>query len=112
MHGIVAIPSRESDFVFFVTYGQSQGEHVFDEGITEDGVFRGSPSPLNILMKSESRSLLARRQLDNIYLFLRESGGLPYKYLGRLGYITHDPSREKPVWFQWQLLDWDEFPTN
>jgi hypothetical protein len=38
LHGIVPIPGRPRDYVFFVTYGQTQGEHVFDEGITDDGV--------------------------------------------------------------------------
>lgn len=111
LHGIVAIPSRESDFVFFVTYGQSQGEHVFDEGITEDGVLSWQSQPSQHFDEKRIKKFIGHEdQLDNIYLFLRESRGLPYKYLGRLGYITHDPSREKPVWFQWQLLDWDEIP--
>src|SRR5215468_5348673 len=30
---------------------------------------------------------------------------MPYTYLGRLAYITHDPERERPVHFQWQLID-------
>lgn len=38
LQGIIKIPGRESDFVFIVTYGQSQGDHDFDEGITKDGV--------------------------------------------------------------------------
>lgn len=45
LHGIVSIPDRPSDFVFFVTLGQQQGDHVFDEGITEDGASLGSPNP-------------------------------------------------------------------
>jgi hypothetical protein len=39
-------------------------------------------------------------------LFLRTKKGNPYGYFGALGYLTHDDSREKPVHFQWQLLDW------
>lgn len=38
MHGIVRVPDRESDFVFFVTYGKTQGQHKFDEGISHEGV--------------------------------------------------------------------------
>ena len=38
MQGIIKIPDRPKDFIFFVTYGQQQGEHVFEEGITENGV--------------------------------------------------------------------------
>ena len=37
----------------------------------------------------------------------RSSRGLThYGYFGELGYLTHDISRERPVHFQWQLLDW------
>ena len=38
LRGIVKIPDREGDFVFFVTFGQEQGDHAFDESITTDGV--------------------------------------------------------------------------
>ena len=38
LHGIVKVPNRDKDYVFFVTYGQEQGGHEFDEGITNDGV--------------------------------------------------------------------------
>ena len=44
---------------------------------------------------------------NNIYLFLREEKKGDYEYLGRLKYLTHDKDREKPVYFQWQLLDMD-----
>jgi Domain of unknown function (DUF3883) len=32
---------------------------------------------------------------------------LPYTYLGRLKYLTHDREREGPVYFTWQILDWN-----
>jgi len=38
LHGAVGIPDRPNDYVFFVTYGQSQSGHEFDEGITKEGV--------------------------------------------------------------------------
>ena len=31
----------------------------------------------------------------------------PYTYLGRLAYIEHDGQREKPVYFTWQILEWE-----
>ena len=43
---------------------------------------------------------------NNIYLFLRTSSGNKYTYLGRLEYLSHDQERERPVYFQWQILDW------
>jgi len=30
---------------------------------------------------------------------------MPYTYLGRLAYVTHDAERERPVYFQWQAID-------
>lgn len=27
--------------------------------------------------------------------------------MGRLKYLSHDRQRERPVYFQWQILDWD-----
>jgi hypothetical protein len=30
---------------------------------------------------------------------------MPYTYLGRLSYLTHDTERQQPVHFQWQLID-------
>jgi hypothetical protein len=40
LQGIIEIPQRPRDFVFFVTFGKSQAAHAFDEGITVDGVLR------------------------------------------------------------------------
>ena len=44
---------------------------------------------------------------DNIYLFLRESNEDKYEYMGLLAYVEHDNQREKPVYFKWQILDWN-----
>jgi hypothetical protein len=41
-----------------------------------------------------------------IHLFLRSNSASPYVYCGTLGYLSHDISREQPVHFQWQLLEW------
>ena len=51
LHGIIKIPHREKDYVFIVTYGQSQGEHNFDEGITSDGVLSWQSQPRQDLRK-------------------------------------------------------------
>jgi len=107
-HGIIPIPSRENDFVFIVTYGQSVGEHTFDEGITSEGVLSWQSQPSNNLSDTRINKLINHDEInDNIYLFLREKKGLDYKYFGRLKYLSHDNQREKPVYFQWQLLDWN-----
>jgi hypothetical protein len=33
LQGIIEIPDRPRDYVFFVTFGKSQAAHQFDEGI-------------------------------------------------------------------------------
>jgi|TARA_B110000093_G_scaffold142714_1_gene153854 hypothetical protein len=112
LHGIIKIPNTDSDYVFIVTYGQSQGEHDFDEGITEDGVLSWQSQPRQDLQNKVIQQLIAHNDLtDNIYLFLRENKKDDYEYLGRLAYLEHDIEREKPVYFQWQLSDWDELIT-
>jgi len=109
LHGIVPVPDRNGDFVFFVTLGQQQGDHVFDEGISSEGVLSWQSQPRQALNNSQIQQFIAHDEsVNNIYLFLRTDKRGPYKHFGRLGYLTHDASRENPVYFQWQLLDWDE----
>jgi len=43
---------RRHDYVFFVTFGQRQADHEFDEGITSDGVFRWQSQPSQRLSDS------------------------------------------------------------
>jgi len=108
LQGIVRIPGRDKDYVFFVTYGQEQGDHEFDEGITDDGVLSWQSQPSQGLENPKVREFIDHNDLENnIYLFLRKESGIPYTYKGRLAYLSHDESREKPVYFQWQLMDWD-----
>ncbi len=47
--GIVRMPDRPGSFVFLVTFGQSQGDHDFDESITEDGVLTWQSQPRQAL---------------------------------------------------------------
>lgn len=106
LRGIVKIPEREGDFVFFVTYGQSQGHHTFDEGITSDGVLTWQSQPQQNFKSEIIQSLINHDESENnIYLFLRKNSKGDYQYLGKLKYLNHDKDREKPVYFQWQLLD-------
>lgn len=108
LHGIVSIPDRDHDFVFFVTLGQQQGDHLFDEGISEEGVLTWQSQPSQTLDDERILKFINHDEsVHNIYLFFRTDKRSDYKYYGRLGYLTHDSSREKPVYFQWQLLDWD-----
>jgi hypothetical protein len=107
LQGIIQIPERPRDYVFFVTFGQTQAEHEFDEGITADGVLRWQSQPKQRLADSTIRNLISHDQVrHSIYLFLRTADRKPYTYLGRLKYLTHDRDRERPVYFTWQILEW------
>jgi Domain of unknown function (DUF3427). len=106
--GIVQIADRKGDFVLFVTFGKKQGTHVFDEGVTELGVLSWQSQPKQDFTSRTVQRLMAHDDaINSIYLFLRTDEKRPYTYLGRLRYRAHDLSREHPVHFQWQILDWD-----
>ena len=107
LQGVVPIPGRPDDYVFFVTFGRVQGEHTFDEGITEDGALSWQSQPQQTLDDRRIRQWINHNEfLNNIYLFLRTTTDRKYAYLGRLKYLDHDRERERPVYFQWQILDW------
>ena len=109
--GIVAIPDRPGDYVFFVTYGRQQGEHVFDEGVTEEGVLTWQSQPRQGLDDQQIRQFIAHDEtINTIHLFLRTRMDAPYTYLGRLAYLSHDRERENPVYFMWQILP-DRIPS-
>ncbi len=109
LHGIVKIPDRQRDYVFLVTFGSVQGEHAFDEEITEDGILSWQSQPQNTFKTKHIQHFIEHDHLKhNIYLFLRTSKKFDrYTYLGKLAYISHDEEREKPVYFKWQILDWE-----
>jgi hypothetical protein len=108
LHGIISLKDRDNDFVFFVSYGREQKEHKFDEGITSEGVLTWQSQPSQNFSNEKIKSLIHHDEaLNNIYLFLRPSIKGKYYYLGNLKYVTHDSERQNPVYFQWQILDWD-----
>ena len=116
LQGMIKIPDREGDWVFLVTLGNQQGDHIFDESITEDGVLSWQSQPRYDFSSDAIRSLINHDdRVNNIHLFLRAKRNSPYGYVGRLGYLTHDTERQNPVYFQWQILDWtapDDFIKN
>ena len=106
--GLVRLPTSESDFVFFVTFGTEISGHRFDEGITRDGVLSWQSQPAQSLSTPRIQQLIRHDEDKNdIFLLLRTEKVRDYTYLGRLKYLLHDSAREKPVYFQWQILDWD-----
>lgn len=106
-HGVVPVPNRPGDWVFFVTFGQMAGQHAFDEGVTSDGVLTWQSQPSQDLNDRRIKEWIAHDELRHrIYVFLRTKKGIKYTYLGQLKYITHDEMRSNPVYFNWQILDW------
>ena len=109
LQGLIRIEGTK-DFVFIVTQGTVVGDHTFDEGFTENGLFRWQSQPNNTLQTQKIIDLINHDETTNkIYLFYRKEGSLPYTYLGTLKYLNHDNESgqdNNPVNFNWQLLSW------
>ncbi|WHY30097.1 DUF3427 domain-containing protein [Bacillus wiedmannii] len=119
IHGIVKIPDRPREYVFFVTFGQDKLGQEFKESITEKGVLTWQSQKKQGLKHPQILDFISHdHQKQNIYLFLRirkinpkTNKTEPFTYMGRLAYLAHDLEKEHPVLFKWQLLDF-EFATN
>ena len=112
-HGKVPIPDKEGDFVFMLSYGVKQGDHAFVESIDKNGTLRWQSQPQQKLTDKDVQTWINHDEnFNDIHLFLndgsKEKGGKKYEYMGRLKYLDHDDTREKPVYFQWQLIDWED----
>lgn len=115
LQGIIPIPKEPKNFVFFVTLGQTQSDHSFDEGITEDGVLIWQSQPGQKLNDPMILDFIDHdHEQNDIHLFFRArklnprtKKAEPYVYLGKLAYVTHDNEREQPVHFKWHILNWD-----
>lgn len=109
LQGLIRI-NKSNNFVFLVTEGTVVGEHEFDEGFTEGGLFRWQSQPKNTLSSSVIIDLINHNETTNsIHLFYRNDKTSDYSYLGKLKYVNHDNEsgkEMKPVNFNWQLLDW------
>ncbi len=108
LHGIIRVPGRTADWVFFVTFGKSQARHTFEEHVSTEGILQWQSQPRQTLTDPIIKSWINHDpNTANIYLFLRTRRLGPYWYLGKLAYIGHDPRKERPVYFTWQILDWN-----
>lgn len=107
--GIIKVPETKRDYIFLVTYGQKQASHEFEENIDENGILTWQSQPSQSLKDPQIQDFINHDDsIDNIYLFLRTDKKSDYTYLGLLSYVSHDNQREKPVYFKWQIIDWDE----
>jgi hypothetical protein len=115
IHGIVKIPNRSSDYVFFVTFGQDKLGQEFNESITEDGVLTWQSQKKQGFNHPQILDFISHNHhIHNIYLFLRtRTTNLetkktePFTYMGKLAYLSHDLEKERPVFFKWQLLEFE-----
>lgn len=108
LHGIIRVPDTKHDYIFLVTYGQSQSGHDFNESIDENGILTWQSQPSQGFDDARINDFINHDYLkNNIYLFLRKSSNELYSYMGKLAYVEHDNQREKPVYFKWQILDWN-----
>lgn len=111
LQGIVRLQDSPGSYAFFVTFGSKQGDHEFQEAISEDGVLTWQSQPKQDFSSTAIRDFIGHDdRTASIYLFLRTRENVDYTYFGQLGYLDHDPSREKPVFFTWQLVDWPPPP--
>lgn len=108
LHGIISIPNKKADFIFFVTFGTTEAGHSFDEGITGNGTLTWQSKPAQKLSDPQINTFINHdHNNNNIYLLLRTNSKSKYTYLGKLAYKSHDPNKEKPVRFQWKILEWE-----
>tara|TARA_B100001564_G_scaffold136659_1_gene114716 strand:- start:1360 stop:2334 length:975 start_codon:yes stop_codon:yes gene_type:complete len=111
--GYAEIPDRKGDYVFMVHYGAKQSGHIFDENIDENGTLIWQSQPRQTLRDKHVQAWINHdERYNDIHLFLNKGRSGPgqkkYEYLGRLKYLDHDRTKEKPVYFQWQLIDWNK----
>ena len=98
LHGVIRLPRKQNDWVFFLTYGQAQVGREFDEGITPDGVLTWQSQPSQGFDNKRIQKWISHDQvIDKIHLFVRSNKNSGYYYMGLLQYIEHDAERERPV---------------
>ncbi|TDM29817.1 DUF3427 domain-containing protein [Macrococcoides canis] len=112
LHGIIPLKEREGDYIFFVTLKNNEHQGKFDEGISIEGILSWhSQLKKDINHKYTQHFINHNPLINNIHLFYREDKNGYYIYFGRLGYLEHDSS-SLPIFFKWQLLDWNQFNKN
>tara|TARA_B100001250_G_scaffold277281_1_gene239741 strand:+ start:201 stop:1187 length:987 start_codon:yes stop_codon:yes gene_type:complete len=103
------VEELKNDYIFFLTLGTEGEGHSFDEGITKNGVLSWQSQEQNNFNSPNIKQFIKHDELlNNIYFFYRENEDDKYMYMGKLKYISHDKNRERPVYFQWQIIDWNK----
>ena len=108
LQGIIRVPETKSDYIFIVTYKSKQSLKELDENIDENGILTWRSQKRQKLNSPMIKDFINHDYLkNNFYLFLRTSEKEDYEYMGLLAYVEHDNQRERPVYFKWQILDWN-----
>ena len=108
LRGIVSVKDSTGDYVLFVTLGASQGSHKFVEEVFDDGTMTWQSQPSNTFDHKFVVDLINHdANVNSLYLFLRTGKGDKYTYMGTLEYVSHDSTREMPVYFMWRMQDFD-----
>lgn len=109
LSGIVCLNKNDNDFVLFVNLHPNRSKCNFDEKVTENGIlFWQSQLKQKLNCKTIKKFINHDETINDIHLFMRLGNAGPYKYIGKLAYITHNNSKECPVDIKWQILDWDK----
>ncbi|QWG55063.1 DUF3427 domain-containing protein [Bacillus mycoides] len=117
--GIIKVPNRDRDYIFLVTLAESHFGQPFNEGINDEGILIWQSQKQQKLTDPRIQDFINHDPFkNNIHLFFRlykrnpiTKETEPYTYLGKLAYITHDKEQQEPVYFKWQILDWDKEAT-
>jgi len=97
-----------ANYMFFVSFGQTQAGHDFDEAAYSNGILRWQSQPGQSLTTPMIQRLIHHNHLENdILLFLRTKTDGAYMFMGFLKYDNHDAEQQRPVHFHWQILDFN-----
>lgn len=108
--GIVPLTTEDinKEFVLFISIGAEQSGYVFDEKVSEDGILDWQSQPKNQSLDHKDIKKIIEKNDNIIHLFYRREKRVPYHYLGKLKYFSHDPSIHQPAHIKFKLLDWDK----
>ena len=105
LSGAIRIKPTRKNSVFIVSH---DNEHSYNDSITNDGVLTWVSQNYQKLHHARIRQWINHDSTKaDIHFFIRPNKKVDYTYLGKLNYLSHDPTKENPVRFQFQLLDWD-----
>ncbi len=105
---VVSVPKRANDFIFFETLDGVINPDISEIGICENGILTWPSHPSQSLRNNiVSKWIEHDDDFDKIHLFVNKKRKDKYIYLGTLSYLTHDKERQNPVWFKFQLNNFE-----